>query len=413
MNDDAVQVVRLTSEGRGAVAVVLVEGARAAERVERFVVRASPGVAGAGGAAEAPVSSTAAASLRSGAPSGPGHALRPINRIQHGHWGAPDGEDVVVCHVSPSEIEVHCHGGRAAIDRIAAELTGDVSESESWHDWIARHEPNAIRREARLLLAEARTERTAAILLDQYAGALEAVLAKTMEALDAERSDDAIGELQILLNRAPIGSHLVEPWRVVLAGPPNVGKSSLINALVGYNRAIVFDQPGTTRDVVTVMTAIDGWPIDLSDTAGLRTSDDTLEQAGVELARQQMRRADCIVSVVDATDLQSDRKVSGSFLDFPALSSLRVVNKCDLRPRDIAERLANERQPPHLTSAITGEGVAELATAIVKHLIGDGLRPGDAVPFTSSHVAHIRQAMVALERGARQSVRDCLDRLVA
>ena len=59
----------------------------------------------------------------------------------------------------------------------------------------------------------------------------------------------------------------------MIAGPPNVGKSSLLNALLGYRRAIVFDQPGTTRDVVTSTTAIDGWPVELSDTAGLRSSD--------------------------------------------------------------------------------------------------------------------------------------------
>ena len=68
------------------------------------------------------------------------------------------------------------------------------------------------------------------------------------------------------------GLHLTRPWNVVLAGRPNVGKSSLINALLGYTRSIVFDQPGTTRDVVTAATAIDGWPIELSDTAGLRES---------------------------------------------------------------------------------------------------------------------------------------------
>jgi tRNA modification GTPase len=372
MTDDAVQVVRLTPEGRGAVAALLVEGPAAVERVDRHLFRIAPGRL----------------------PS------QPLNRIQHTHWGAPDGEDVVVCRVGPTEVEVHSHGGWAAIDRIAAELAGDACEPGSWHDWVARREPNAIRREGRRLLPKARTERTAAILLDQYAGALEAAIAKVIEALDTGRSDDAKGGLQILFDRAPIGLHLVEPWRVVVTGPPNVGKSSLINALVGYSRSIVFDQPGTTRDVVTAITAIDGWPIELSDTAGLRTSDDPLEQAGVELARQQIRAADCIVSVADASDLQLDRIMFGTSLEVPcsARASLRVVNKCDLASRKFLDKLASERWPPHLTSAITGEGVAELSTAIVKQLVGDRLRPADAVPFTSSQVAHIRQAMDALER---------------
>ena len=74
------------------------------------------------------------------------------------------------------------------------------------------------------------------------------------------------------------------PWRVVVFGAPNVGKSSLINALAGYERAIVSPTPGTTRDVVTVTTAIDGWPVQLSDTAGFRETQDELESAGIELA---------------------------------------------------------------------------------------------------------------------------------
>ena len=70
----------------------------------------------------------------------------------------------------------------------------------------------------------------------------------------------------------------------MLAGRPNVGKSSLTNALLGYTRSIVFDQPGTTRDVVTATTAIDGWPIEFSDTAGLREGSEPLEAAGIERA---------------------------------------------------------------------------------------------------------------------------------
>ena len=76
---------------------------------------------------------------------------------------------------------------------------------------------------------------------------------------------------------------------VVLSGAPNVGKSSLINALVGYERAIVFAEPGTTRDVVTAGTAVDGWPIELADTAGLRESTDPLEAAGIALCGKRSR----------------------------------------------------------------------------------------------------------------------------
>ena len=95
---------------------------------------------------------------------------------------------------------------------------------------------------------------------------------------------------------------------MVIAGPPNVGKSSLINALLGFQRAIVFDLPGTTRDVVTAVTALDGWPVELSDTAGLRSSDDPLELAGIEQAHRQAAAADCLLLVFDASQPWSARE---------------------------------------------------------------------------------------------------------
>ncbi len=92
-----------------------------------------------------------------------------------------------------------------------------------------------------------------------------------------------VAHLDAVLRWTDLGTHLATPWRVVLAGAPNVGKSSLINALLGYGRAIVFDQPGTTRDVVTADAAIEGWPITLADTAGLHDASDATESAGIAL----------------------------------------------------------------------------------------------------------------------------------
>ena len=108
-------------------------------------------------------------------------------------------------------------------------------------------------------------------------------------------------------------------------GAPNVGKSSLINALAGYERAIVSPTPGTTRDVVTVTTAIDGWPVQLSDTAGFRETQDELESAGIELATTTLSRAELAIFVHDAAKLRDE-----SSMPKPNSSRQSLHHTCEL-----------------------------------------------------------------------------------
>ncbi len=250
----------LTPPGRGAVAVIAVEGPDALRFVSQFFQPAS----------QRPL------------------AHRKIGAIVYGRWSdASDGtaagmvgEDVIVCRRNETSIEVHCHGGVAASERIVGDLTEVGATAEKWTTWVERHEASRIRAAARIALAHCKTQKTATLLLDQYNGALQRELQRIVDQLQQVQSTPTAGAGKIgddcrhaivqLLARAAIGLHLTEPWQVVIAGPPNVGKSSLINAILGYQRAIVFDQPGTTRDVVTALTALDGWPIEFSDTAGLR-----------------------------------------------------------------------------------------------------------------------------------------------
>src|SRR5205814_9029049 len=140
-------------------------------------------------------------------------------------------------------------------------------------------------------LARAPTLRAAEVLVEQQLGALEGEVTRAL----ARLPDDPAGASDVvdaLVRRAVVGLRLVSGWTVALAGRPNVGKSRLLNALAGYRRAIVDPSPGTTRDVVTVRTALDGWPVELADTAGLRAPGDPLEAAGIALARARQRDAD-------------------------------------------------------------------------------------------------------------------------
>src|SRR5205814_586923 len=128
--------------------------------------------------------------------------------------------------------------------------------------------------------------------------------------------------LQRLEALIPLGQHLVEPWRVVIAGAANVGKSSLMNALAGYTRSVVSPIPGTTRDVVTLRLAIDGWPIEMTDTAGVRQASSDLEQQGIERGRAAVKAADLRIWLVDGS-------TEPVFPDEPN-DWCMVINKTDL-----------------------------------------------------------------------------------
>ncbi len=348
----------LTPAGRGAVAVVVIEGPDSLGIVERFFL---PQV---GRLAE-----------------------RPLNRIVYGRWGLEPAEDVVVCRRGFTSIEIHCHGGSAAVKRIVGDLTSMGVAEESWKNLLERHELSPIRAAARIALSEAATERTAMILLDQYQGALENAIDQIVEKIKAQQLDAAKATLEGLLARASLGLRLTQPWQVVIAGPPNVGKSTLINTLLGYQRAIVFDQPGTTRDVVTAQTAFEGWPVQLSDTAGLRTSDDPLESAGIKLAVSQAIGADCLILVFDASQPWT-RENDGLVQEWP--EAIVVHNKCDL---------AVPARQGIAISAAKGVGIDQLVSAMMTRLIPVAPSAKDAVPFTVAHVQALKLVAEQLELG--------------
>jgi tRNA modification GTPase len=302
------------------------------------------------------------------------------DRLVVGHFGGPPGEEVVVRVHSRRSLELHCHGGQAAVDMIEQTLIGHHAHAADWRQWIARTEPDPIAAAAWIALADARTERTAAILLDQYHGALRRAIAE-IESL-RHRGDAAAATRRIdeLLARAPLGRHLVSPWRVVLAGRPNVGKSSLINALVGYARAIVHPLPGTTRDVVTAGTAFDGWPVELADTAGLHPAGDALERAGMERAQQQLVRADLVVLVFDRS-LPWTEDDDALLCAWPG--ALVVYNKSDLPAAEPGGVLGL------IVSALVGEGIEQLAGAISARLVPDPPPPGSAVPWTDQQISQV------------------------
>ena len=278
------------------------------------------------------------------------------------------GEDVV---------ELHCHGGRAVVEAVLAALgridglrqaqPGEFTRRAFENGRIDLTEAEGL---ADLIEAETESQRRAALLMAEgglckqitpWQGRLLELSARAEAAIDYvdEDSVDAdpklSGECGALAKELAqwLGRPRSDPLRdgllIVLAGPPNSGKSSLLNALVGYERAIVTDLPGTTRDHIEVAAALGGVPVRLTDTAGLRDSDEPVERIGVERARRLVELADVLVWLGEP----------GRAPDHPRL--IRVHSRADLADRGPA--------PPDslAVSAVTGLGREALTAAIAKH----------------------------------------------
>jgi len=239
----------------------------------------------------------------------------------------------------------------------------DLAQAEAVADLIDAASQEAARSAIRSLSGEfsAAIDALRAALVELRA-LTEAQLDFPEEELDGAHRE-AAGErlarvqaaLEDVLSRSRQGSLLRSGLHVVLAGPPNVGKSSLLNCLAGEERAIVTPIPGTTRDALRETIHIDGIAIVLVDTAGLRDSTDELEQLGMARTRSEVGRSDVVLAVHDTTS-------RAARLDPvpPGNARLDVYNKVDLTP--------NFTPPPGAlgVSAKTGQGIAQLRDAMVK-----------------------------------------------
>jgi tRNA modification GTPase len=281
--------------------------------------------------------------------------IPPAGTLRFGNIGGSRGDEVLLVATSPDRVEIHCHGGRLVVDWIVGLFRRSGCTVGTWHDDI----PPGLDAAAWRLIPFAKTVRTAGILLDQAHGAFRNA---------SENPDPKMAA--ILKKNEAVGRHLIEPWKVVIAGRPNAGKSSLMNAFAGFARAIVSPVPGTTRDAVSLVLAFDGWPVELTDTAGLRETVDELEREGVARARRVVGESDLCLWLIDAADPDFDLPANDG-------KTIVVVNKTDLA------RLDDPRLPvgAMFVSATTGEGIADLGRAIARRLVPDPPLPGEPVPY--------------------------------
>jgi tRNA modification GTPase len=217
------------------------------------------------------------------------------------------------------------------------------------------------------------------------------------EALCA-RLDSICGEIAVLLATADQGRVLREGVRVVIYGATNAGKSSLLNRLLGYNRVIVSDTHGTTRDMIEETVNLEGVPIRLLDTAGLRASESELELEGIARTEKSLRLADLRLHIADR-NVPKPAHFNGAPSD---PNEIVVLNKSDLPEDDDWKAF-----PALRISCATGDGLPELKQAILARIRQQNLRPESAIAINTRHRDCLRRALESCNR-ARTALGDGL-----
>ena len=270
----------------------------------------------------------------------------------------------------------------------------DLTQAEAVMDVIRARTPLALRAAGAQL--EGRLGKAVDVLRDrvlQIVAHVEAYIDFPEEGIDPRVGqqmiadiDSIIASIDQLLGTANEGRILREGVRLVLFGEPNAGKSSLLNRLLGFERAIVSPTPGTTRDTLEEFASLRGIPFRITDTAGLRETEDLVEREGVERARKAIASADIVVRVVDITVDQS-----------PAIEVGEIVamNKTDLAP-------APELPDAIAISCHTGTGIDALVEAIVSRARGGLSSAPSGAAINARHQACLTKAREQLAEAARE-----------
>jgi tRNA modification GTPase len=396
-----------TPSGEGAIAIVRVSGSSALSVVAKCFVPSRRGI-----------DLTQAAT----------------HTILHGHFsnGVRCLDEVLVSifrapksYTCEDLVEIGCHGGvlitrgvlealivngaRAAIpgeftrraflngrlDLTQAEAVGDLIRARS--EVAAQVALGQLQGRLTTSVAEARSE-----LID-VAAHIEAQLDFPDSDLDpdqgermVERLNLAQGKILSLLRTARDGRVLRDGFRVALVGRPNAGKSSLMNALLGEDRAIVTSNPGTTRDTLEEILDLEGWPIVLIDTAGWREAEDEAEKEGIKRAYKVGKAADLILHLVDATIgwQESDEALSDQF---PNQSKQVVWNKSDLIPAEATFEIAGTR-----ISCRTGSGLDVLRKELLSSASSvSRADEGGMVAINARQAGGLRRASEAVGRATQ------------
>lgn len=339
-------------------------------------------------------------------------------------------------------VEFHCHGSTTVLRRVCESCIAAGARLAEPGEFTKRAFLNGrldlSQAEAVLDTIKAKSEFALAVAQRQLRGelgryvlelrtALLALQARVEAGIDFSDEDisfvtrgelitdlqNIAGQIQAMLDTAETGRALRDGIRVVLAGLPNVGKSSLLNSLIRDDRAIVTDVPGTTRDIIEESVIWNGLPITLVDTAGLRETADVVEQEGIRRSKDAQAQGDLVLHVVDAVEVQ---KAGVPEFPFPLLGPLHLVvlNKIDaLAPpaRQPLSAALEKRLSQHILpiSTKTGEGLEELKMAVTSRFLTASFESNEGVVITNVRhrtaleqaLAGIMQALSSIEGGTQ------------
>lgn len=360
------------------------------------------------------------------------HARKPIDQVLAVFMSAPNsftGEDV---------LEIHCHGSPVLVQRILRELfafgvvpaeAGEFSKRAFLNGKI-----DLVQAEAIAEVISATSERTLAVAQQHLRGELSSlvgeigeplrdILAEIEAAIDFPEEEiepasylasrkkvaQCVERLEALVESSAYGEVLREGFKVLLCGPPNVGKSSLLNALLGRERAIVTEISGTTRDLIEEDVLWDGYQFILCDSAGLTETTDVVEKIGIELAEERVEWADVVLLVVDATTPEQDWRTLLSRIHSRAREVWLVTNKIDLNAEAIGKFYC---EAPYCTqnfyiSVRNGDGLPQLKQSLIEaiHSRAESIEDANQIVTKERHrhclssaLLNLRNALDAFDR---------------
>lgn len=323
-------------------------------------------------------------------------------------------------------VEIHCHGGVVSVKRILNLILSKGARLAERGEFTKRGFLNGridlTQAEAVIDMIKAKTDISFDMGLNQLSGALSEVLNKlkdelvSMQALivanidfpdedieDAayhdlmERSDKILEKMDNLLDNSKNSRLLRDGINTVILGKPNVGKSSLLNGLLKYDRAIVTDIAGTTRDIIEDYINLDGVLLKITDTAGIRETDDEVEKIGVNIAREKLKEADLVIAIFDISrDFdKDDEEILNLIKD---KKHITILNKDDLDQKISDEEIEKYFKDDYLRlSVMENESVKKIENLIIDLFFDGELQiSSDSILSNIRHINALKEAKKAL-----------------